>query len=68
MTPYKLIGNLAGQRTLVEAKMKEFEALRLIGDKLAAERCREEAHTVLDAWFDGQGELADDLRRGKYAS
>lgn len=60
------ITTMSGQRSLIEAKMKEFEGLRQIGDKFAAEKCREEAHAFLDAWFDAQGEFAEHLRAGRY--
>lgn len=53
-----------GQRALVEAKMEEFRGHRLIGNGAAAEKCREEAHDLLDCYFDGQVELAE-LIRGK---
>ena len=60
------LSGLNGQRALIEAKMKEFEGLHLIGNRNDAERCREDAHALLDAWFDGQAELAGNIRRGRY--
>lgn len=58
---------LSGQRAMVEVKMKEFEALRLIGKAVEAEKCREDAHALLDAWFDGQGDMAETMRRGGFS-
>jgi hypothetical protein len=66
MTIARDISSLGGQRALVEAKMREFEGLRMIGHKDAAEKCREDAHSLLDSWFDAQGEMAEHLRAGKY--
>jgi hypothetical protein len=60
------VSALNGQRALLEAKMKEFEGLRMIGNMAAAEKCREDAHALLDAWFDGQASFAEDVRRGRY--
>lgn len=58
---------LNGQRALIDAKMKEFEGFRMIGNKSAAEKCREEAHSLMDAWFDGQASFSEDMRRGRYS-
>lgn len=57
---------LNGQRKLLEAEMTKFEGLRMIGKMETAEKCREDAHALLDAWFDGQASLAEDIRRGRY--
>lgn len=56
----------AGQRTLIDAKMKEFEGYRLVGEFKAAEECRRATHDLLDAWFDAQGAFAEDVRRGRF--
>lgn len=57
-----LLSRSAGQRSLIDAKIKQFEGLRFIGDKIAADRCREEAHALLDAHFDCQAELVQAVR------
>lgn len=67
MTIIADLTSLNGQRALIEAKMKEFEGMRLIGDMATAETIREQAHALLDAWFDGQASLAENLRRGRYS-
>lgn len=68
MSIFSDISTLTGQRALIEAKMKEFEGHRLIGNRMTADACREEAHTLMDAWFDGQADVAEIMRRGGYSS
>lgn len=61
------IAKAAGQRALLDAKVSEFEGLRLIGNKPAADKCREDAHALLDAMFDGKGEFAEQVRLGRFS-
>lgn len=60
------IARTTGQKTLIEAKMKEFEGLLLVGNSKAADAIREETHTLLDSYFDSQGEFVELVKQGKF--
>lgn len=56
-----------GQRALLDAKIKEFEGLRFVGDVAGAELCRDHAHTLLDSLLDEQAEFAVYVRRNGFS-
>lgn len=62
----ELSAKIGGQKTLVEAKMKEFEGYMMVGNGAAADKVREETHALLDSYFDSQAEAISAMRRGKF--
>ena len=61
----EMVTRSVGQRALIEAKMKEFEGLLLIGNDRAADACREDVHSLVDAFFDSQAQFIAAAMKGE---